>query len=763
MDGVGVLGEERLARLRVEHEGRRGHAGSGRRPCRSRRRPAGPSSPWRAVTGLSAATAAVARASRAKRAARRFMGVRSERGKRHHSKDRPVRDKISRLKKNSQIPDSMAHSAPKDPAPGHAGRARRPVARPGHRRPGRPDLPDAPASCCPTPTPRRRSSTWKCRGTCTRGCPTRRWRCSRSAWRRSRAASAPSPPRAARPPCTWPSPRSWARAATSSRRRASTAARTTCCTTPCPASASRPRSSRRATPTPGGARSGPTRGSSSARRWATRRWTCSTSRRSARSPTSTAIPLLVDATVTTPYLGRALDMGAHLVMHSATKFLSGHGVVIGGVLVDGGPLRLGRLRQIPDAHRALRGLPRHGVHRGVARLGVPAARAPRGPARLRRLHGGDDRLPDPAGARDAAPAHAAARRDHARPSPRSSRSTRRWRACTIPDVATHPDHALARAPLPAGCSAILSFELEGRARGGAQVHRGAHALLAPRQHRRRQVARDPPGLDDALPHGRRGARAGGHHARAPCACRSASSIPDDLRRGPLPRAARLAEMNFIVQGYPAYAYTGGRPFDPALPAVVFVHGAALDHSAWQWQSRYLAHHGFARARRRPARPRPQPRAPLRTSIEALADWVAAFIEAACVERAHVVGPQHGLARRARHGDAPSRRAWRGWSSLGAVACRCPWARRSSRRRRTTRPPHSTCRPSGATRATWRSRRARFPGSIARRREPPAAWRARGAGRAARGPRGLPRLGARPPRRSARWRSRRWSSPAGATR
>src|SRR5512140_193031 len=48
------------------------------------------------------------------------------------------------------------------------------------------------------------------------------------------------------------------------------------------------------------------------------------------------VPLLVDATVTTPALGRAFEMGAHLVMHSATKFLSGHGIVIGGVLVDGG-------------------------------------------------------------------------------------------------------------------------------------------------------------------------------------------------------------------------------------------------------------------------------------------------------------------------------------------------------------------------------------------------------------------------------------------
>src|SRR3954468_2633493 len=48
------------------------------------------------------------------------------------------------------------------------------------------------------------------------------------------------------------------------------------------------------------------------------------------------VPLLVDATVTTPMLGQPLQQGAHLVMHSATKFLSGHGVVIGGVLVDGG-------------------------------------------------------------------------------------------------------------------------------------------------------------------------------------------------------------------------------------------------------------------------------------------------------------------------------------------------------------------------------------------------------------------------------------------
>ena len=48
------------------------------------------------------------------------------------------------------------------------------------------------------------------------------------------------------------------------------------------------------------------------------------------------VPLLVDATLTTPYLMKPLDLGADLVYHSATKFLSGHGTVIGGVVVDGG-------------------------------------------------------------------------------------------------------------------------------------------------------------------------------------------------------------------------------------------------------------------------------------------------------------------------------------------------------------------------------------------------------------------------------------------
>jgi O-acetylhomoserine (thiol)-lyase len=48
------------------------------------------------------------------------------------------------------------------------------------------------------------------------------------------------------------------------------------------------------------------------------------------------IPLLIDSTFSTPYLNRPFEHGADLLLHSATKWLGGHGIAIGGVLVDGG-------------------------------------------------------------------------------------------------------------------------------------------------------------------------------------------------------------------------------------------------------------------------------------------------------------------------------------------------------------------------------------------------------------------------------------------
>ena len=99
-------------------------------------------------------------------------------------------------------------------------------------------------------------------------------------------------------------------------------------------------------------------------------------------------------------------------------------------------------------------------------------------------------------------------------------------------------------------------------------------------------------------------------------------------------------MNLIVQGYPAFCYTGGRPYDPSQRTIVFIHGAALDHSVWQWQSRYFAHHGFSvLAPDLPAHGRSPGVA--RKQIASMADWIAAVIESACIEKAIVVGHSMG--------------------------------------------------------------------------------------------------------------------------
>ena len=51
-------------------------------------------------------------------------------------------------------------------------------------------------------------------------------------------------------------------------------------------------------------------------------------------------------------------------------------------------------------------------------------------------------------------------------------------------------------------------------------------------------------------------------------------------------------MKIQVHGAPLYAYTSGKPIDPAKPTVVFIHGVLNDHSVWILQSRYFAHHGW---------------------------------------------------------------------------------------------------------------------------------------------------------------------------
>ncbi len=99
-------------------------------------------------------------------------------------------------------------------------------------------------------------------------------------------------------------------------------------------------------------------------------------------------------------------------------------------------------------------------------------------------------------------------------------------------------------------------------------------------------------------------------------------------------------MNLQVNGHDTYCYTGGKPFDAARPTVVFIHGVLNDHSVWILQSRYLAHHGFnVLAVDLPGHCRSGGDAP--ETVEQAADFVAALLDAAGVQRAALVGHSWG--------------------------------------------------------------------------------------------------------------------------
>jgi len=172
------------------------------------------------------------------------------------------------------------------------------------------------------------------------------------------------------------------------------------------------------------------------------------------------IPLLVDATVTTPALGRPFDLGAHLVVHSATKFLSGHGIVIGGVLVDGGRfdwLASGKFPTLTEPYEGFHGMVFAEESTSSAfllrarREGLRDFGACMAPMTAFQILQGLETLPlrmarhidNTATVVQFLAAHAAVARVH------------------HPALATHPDHALAARLYPRGSSAILAFELKG--------------------------------------------------------------------------------------------------------------------------------------------------------------------------------------------------------------------------------------------------------------------------------------------------------------
>jgi O-acetylhomoserine (thiol)-lyase len=177
------------------------------------------------------------------------------------------------------------------------------------------------------------------------------------------------------------------------------------------------------------------------------------------------IPLLVDATVTTPALGRPFEQGAHLVVHSATKFLSGHGVVIGGVLVDGGRfdwLASGKFPTLTEPYGGFHGMVFAEESTASAfllrarREGLRDFGACMAPMTAFQILQGLETLPLRM-ARHVENTSKVVAYLAAQPTVERAHH---------PDLPAHPDHALAQRLYPRGCSAILAFELKGGREAG---------------------------------------------------------------------------------------------------------------------------------------------------------------------------------------------------------------------------------------------------------------------------------------------------------
>jgi pimeloyl-ACP methyl ester carboxylesterase len=112
-------------------------------------------------------------------------------------------------------------------------------------------------------------------------------------------------------------------------------------------------------------------------------------------------------------------------------------------------------------------------------------------------------------------------------------------------------------------------------------------------------------------------------------------------------------MELLINGGKVHAGTGGRRFDAAKPVVIFIHGAGLDGTCWQMQSRWFAWHGWSvLALDLPAHGRSK--GPPLESIAAMSDWITAVMASAGVTKAalggHSMGAVIALATAARFPD-----------------------------------------------------------------------------------------------------------------
>ena len=195
-------------------------------------------------------------------------------------------------------------------------------------------------------------------------------------------------------------------------------------------------------------RSAPRPGRCSPSRSRTRRTTSSTSPPIAEVAHRHGIPLIIDNTLATPYLLRPIEHGADIVVHSASKFLAGHGAVLGGVIVDDGRFDVERSDRCP-APRRTRPAGRRAPSSAPAATRASRTCATPSPCGSGRPLSPLNAFLIDAGHRDAVAAGRAAVAQRAQASPSWLEAAARGRTrSTTRGLASNPYHALAAA-LPA--------------------------------------------------------------------------------------------------------------------------------------------------------------------------------------------------------------------------------------------------------------------------------------------------------------------------
>ncbi|HSI57079.1 MAG TPA: O-acetylhomoserine aminocarboxypropyltransferase [Ideonella sp.] len=181
------------------------------------------------------------------------------------------------------------------------------------------------------------------------------------------------------------------------------------------------------------------------------------------------LPLLVDATFTPPWLLRPFEHGADLLFHSATKFLAGHGTVVGGVLVDSGRFdwqaahaRHGKFPELCEPYEGFHGM----VFSEESTVGAFLLRARR--EGLRDF--GACMSPHTAWlvlqGLETLPLRMARHVQNTRQVVEYLAAHPLVEQVGYPELPGHPDHALAARLLPRGCGAVFSFDIKGSRRQG---------------------------------------------------------------------------------------------------------------------------------------------------------------------------------------------------------------------------------------------------------------------------------------------------------